>query len=290
VKLVLLILGLVEAQSGRTVVAERPLESMVAIPGGTFTMGATEEQRKAAAELCRNEFGSLKDKLCEGDAFANEMPARTIWLGRFAIDRVEVTVGAYRSCVHAGVCSPQPITQPDERFLSPELPITSVTAREAEGYCRWRGARLPTEAEWERAARSRDGRTWPWGNVPSQKASNHGKVSILGELSSTPIPMGQPDVSDGFAFLAPVGSYPQGASSDGVLDLAGNVSEWTADWLGDEPPQKQGSVNPHGPREGNLRVIRGGSWRTPRVLQRTTARDAMPADLRSAEVGFRCAR
>jgi len=283
-------LGLVEAHTGGAVVAERPLQSMVSIPAGTFTMGATEEQRKAAVELCRREVGARNEKLCEGDIFTHELPARTVWVGAFAIDRVEITVGAYRACVRAGACSPQPLTQPDERFLGADLPVTSVTAAEADAFCRWRGARLPTEAEWERAARSRDGRTWPWGNVPSQNASNHGRITVSGELGPTPYPVLQPDATDGFAFLAPVGSFSQGASSDGVLDLSGNASEWTADFYGDDPPQKLASVNPHGPREGAMRVLRGGSWRTPRMFQRTTYRDAMPVDQRSAEVGFRCVR
>lgn len=285
---ILLILGL--AQTGRAVVAERPLESMVTIPAGTFTMGATEEQRKAAIELCKREVGARNEKMCEGDIFTHEMPSKTVYVAGFAIDRVEVTVAAWRACVRAGVCSPQPITQPDERFLQADLPVTSVTASEADTFCRWRGARLPSEAEWERAARSKDGRTWPWGNAPSQQASNHGKITISAELSPNPYPVLQPDPSDGYSFLAPVGSYPQGASSEGVLDLAGNASEWTADWFGDDPPQKLGVVNPRGPKEGSHRVVRGGSWRTPRMFQRTTYRDAMPAESRSAEVGFRCAR
>jgi formylglycine-generating enzyme required for sulfatase activity len=277
-------------QSGRTIVAERPLASMVSIPAGTFTMGATDEQRKAAVTLCRDELGPKFEKICDAESFAREGPDRTVWLSAFHIDRVEVTVQAYRACVQAGACSPQPLLQPDERFLRPELPITSVTADEAEQYCRWRGARLPTEAEWERAARGRDGRTWPWGNRPSASFSNHGKLAIAGELSPMPYAVLQPDPSDGYTFLAPVGSFPQGASADGVLDLSGNASEWTADYFGEEPPQKLGTVNPRGPREGAMRVVRGGSWRQPRMFQRTTSRDGLPVDTRSSELGFRCAR
>ena len=113
---------------------------------------------------------------------------------------------------------------------------------------------------------------------------------MLGELGPNPYPVLQPDPSDGFAFLAPVGSFPGGASADGVLDLSGNALEWTADVYHEDPPQRLSTVNPHGPPSGSLRVVRGGSWRQPRMFQRTTSRDGLAPESRSPEIGFRCAR
>src|SRR5690242_14075811 len=96
-------------ESGRAVVAERPLASMVRIPAGSFAMGLTEEARRGAVSLCKDELGTRADKVCDGDLFDREWPGKNVWLSAFAIDRVEVTVGAYRACVQAGACSPQPL-------------------------------------------------------------------------------------------------------------------------------------------------------------------------------------
>jgi formylglycine-generating enzyme required for sulfatase activity len=279
-----------DAATGRGVVAERPLESMVRIPAGEFLMGATVEAQAAAVHLCREELRPRQGAGCKDDAFVGEGPPKRVFLSEFFIDRVEVTVEAWRRCAQAGACSPEPLLQPDRRFLAPTLPITSVTWDEAARYCAWRGGRLPTEAEWERAARGTDGRTWPWGSEPRGDRSNHGRFYTVGELGPQPEPVLRPDASDGFALLAPVGSFPEGASPEGVLDLAGNAMEWTADVFIEEPPQKASQVNPRGPLIGSTRTVRGGSWRQPRLYQRTTARDAAPPDTRSPEIGFRCAR
>src|SRR5262249_29174024 len=137
--------------TGRTAVEKRPIEAMIAIPAGTFTMGADESVQKAAIELCRQEMGS-QERGCRSELVAAELPSRRVWLSAFSTDRVEVTLRAYRACVEAGACSAEPLLQADTRFLQPDLPASSVTFSEAERYCAWRGARLPTEAEWERAA------------------------------------------------------------------------------------------------------------------------------------------
>jgi len=276
--------------TGRTARVDRPLEAMLPVPAGQFTMGSSGEAQRAALRMCMEEIGEKLQQACHADLFASEGPATSVYLSAYAIDRVEVTVAAYRKCVQAGACSPAPLLQSDTRFLLPQLPITSVTWDEGRAYCAWRGARLPTEAEWERAARGSDGRTWPWGNAPQGKNANHGRFMSGDELGISQVPRMRPDESDGHAFLAPVGSYPDGASPVGALDLAGNAAEWTADVYHEEPPQRSATVNPHGPAVGQLRTLRGGSWRHPMLFLRSTSRDAAPSDSRSPEIGFRCAR
>jgi formylglycine-generating enzyme required for sulfatase activity len=280
----------IEARTGGATVVRRPLEAMVPIRGGLFTMGASAELQSAALDLCREEIGPRNRSSCIRDVVESEGPQRKVYVSGFAIDRVEVTVAAYRACVQAGACSPAPLSVPDRRFLQPNLPITSVAWGEAEAYCAWRGARLPTEAEWERAARGTDGRVWPWGNVQRPSAFNHGRFAAADDPGSDYLALIRPDASDGATFLAQVGAHPEGASPDGILDLAGNAMEWTADVYRPEPPQASSTVNPRGPDAGAMRTLRGGSWRTPPFFARTSYREAAAPDTRSPEIGFRCAR
>jgi len=287
----LLTLGAATAvPTGRSTVVKRPLEAMVPIRGGQFTMGASVELQSAALELCREEIGTRNRVACVRDVVDSEGPQRKVFLSPFSIDRVEVTVAAWRACVQAGACSPAPLAVADERFLKPNLPITSVTWGEAAAYCGWRGARLPTEAEWERAARGTDGRVWPWGNVLKPNAFNHGRFAAPDDAGSDFIALIRPDASDGATFLSPVGAHPDGASPDGIYDMAGNVMEWTADYYRPESPQSSSVVNPHGPDAGAMRSLRGGSWRQPPFFARTSYREAAAPDTRSTEVGFRCVR
>jgi formylglycine-generating enzyme required for sulfatase activity len=278
--------------TGHTARVDRPLEAMLPVPGGAFNMGASGEAQRSALRMCLEEIGPRLSQACHADLFASEGPSASVYLSAFAIDRVEVTVAAYRGCVAQGACSPAPLLQPDTRFLQANLPITSVTWDEARTFCAWRGARLPSEAEWERAARGAkdDGRVWPWGNLQRNDAANHGRFIPPEEMGQSQLLHMGSDESDRFAFLAPVGSYPDAASPVGALDLAGNASEWTADVYQEEPPQRASSVNPHGPPVGQLRSIRGGSWRHPMLFLRATSRDAAPPETRSPEIGFRCAR
>ncbi len=279
-----------DARTGGATVVRRPLAAMVAIRGGRFTMGSSAEAQSAALDLCREEVGARNRAQCIREVVESEGPQRKVWVSAFAIDRVEVSVAAYRACVQAGACSPAPLSLSDPRFVAPMLPITSVTWGEAAAYCQWRGARLPTEAEWERAARGTDGRVWPWGNVLRGNVFNHGRFVGPDDNGGDFAPLLRPDGSDGATFTAPVGSYPEGASPDGVLDLAGNAMEWTADFYRPEPPQLGAAVNPRGPDASSMRSVRGGSWRTPPFFSRVSYRDYATPDTRSPEIGFRCAR
>jgi formylglycine-generating enzyme required for sulfatase activity len=279
-----------ESSTGRAALARRSLEAMVSIKGGQFIMGASAEMQAAALELCRDEIGARHRSSCIREVVESEGPQRRVFLSGFSIDRVEVTVASYRACVQAGACSAAPLTVSDERFLASAMPVTSVTHPEATAYCAWRGARLPTEAEWERAARGTDGRVWPWGNDLRASAFNHGRFAGADDVGSDFAALIRPDGSDGAIFAAPVGSHPESISPDGVYDLAGNAMEWTADFYSPDAPQKNMVVNPRGPESSGMRVLRGGSWRQPPFFARTTYREAAAPETRSPEIGFRCAR
>jgi formylglycine-generating enzyme required for sulfatase activity len=251
---------------------------MVKVRGGLFTMGASSELQTAALELCREEIGPRNRVACVRDVVDSEGPQRKVYVSPFSIDRVEVTVAAWRVCIQAGACSPAPLALADGRFLRPNLPVTSVTWSEADRYCAWRGARLPTEAEWERAARGTDGRTYPWGAEPECSRANFGNYQGEGRCPKNP---GRP---------TRVGSSQGGAAPTGARDMAGNVWEWVADlydprYYGHSPP-----ADPHGPSRGERRVVRGGACCSMFGLPRAANRLAFPPDYRDDDIGFRCAR
>jgi formylglycine-generating enzyme required for sulfatase activity len=275
------------------------VEGMALLQKGPSTMGATPDQIRDALKLCKQDVLGKLFPICDeiGGArpFIYELYAHTTHLSTFSIDRTEVTVGDYRRCVIAAECLPATYPTGDPKFDRPELPVTHVSWEDARRYCAWRGKRLPTEAEWERAARGFAERTWPWGFLPNPKLANHGSLDVgsaigLGPASGQPeIIVGTEDASDGFAGLAPVGSFPGGATPEGVHDLAGNVSEWVSDFWSDQLP-KQAAGDPTGPPTGTLRVVRGGSFRHPMSLLRATSRVGRIPSSRDATIGFRCAR
>ena len=217
-----------------------PQADRVVIPGGPFTQGSTR-----------------------GDE--DERPARKVTLKAFAIDRTEVTRADYAACVAAKRCkAAQEPAAPTGDPKLPKLPVTGVDWNDAQAYCRFAGARLPTEAEWEKAARGEDGREYPWGNDADCARGNWG--SFEGEGPCADKNPGRP---------VPVGQYPSGASPYGVLDLGGNVWEWVADKY-DEDPKR--------------RVVRGGSCCSYFVGPRAANRNAWAPQHRDADLGFRCAR
>jgi formylglycine-generating enzyme required for sulfatase activity len=251
---------------------------MILVPAGTFVMGSTGDDVLSALVDCQHEPAGDR---CEGTQFADESPPHRVTLSAYFLDRTEVTVAEYGRCVAAGRCRALPLGDGARRFDRPNYPASLVTWDEARTYCAFRGARLPTEAEFERAARGTSGRRYPWGELYNSHASNHGRLAW------------QPtDDKDGYAELAPVGSFPSGRTPDGFLDLAGNVSEWVSDRYA---PQYDDSdvTDPQGPRETSgapARVVRGGSYESAAPGLRGAARQAEEPGTRRPWIGFRCAK
>lgn len=254
-----------------------PSSGMVRIAASSFQMGSDEaEVLGALADCVREAYGHR----CSPTLFSNETPRHLVHLSSYWLDRFEVTVADYERCVTVGRCQPRPTSDATRRFDALEDPVSRVTWNDAVDYCSFRGARLPTEAEFERAARGVLQRRYPWGNLFNAWASNHGRFG-----------WDVTDAGDGFAELAPVGSFASGATPEGIHDLAGNVAEWVSDRY--SPTYDAGEVrDPRGPGVGgsNLRVVRGGSYAQARFRLRGAARAFAEPGERRTTVGFRCAR
>lgn len=197
------------------------------------------------------------------NGYDGEKPVHTVYLDEYQIGRYEVTNRQYNNCRQAGVC--------DRVGVATNLnhPVTYVSWRGAKTYCEWVGGRLPTEAEWEKAARGTDGRTYPWGEGIDCDKANYG-----GCTSDT----------------SPVGSYEAGQSPYGLFDMAGNVWEWVSDWYDDTYYQNSPSKNPMGPDSGIRRALRGGSWQDDEYDIRSSHRNLLIVDAYVNIIGFRCAR
>ena len=253
--------------------APPPPDDMVEIAAGPAWIGCVGE----------------KDVHCK----EGERPGHRVEVPAFAIDRTEVTVAAYRGCVRAGACTSTSLRMPVwfrgnkhpefgwscnwGRLERDDHPINCVSWDQAVAYCAWLGKRLPTDAEWEKAARGGDRRTvYPWGDDPPTRGS-----PLFANVADYRVGLVRPDwdiprdYDDGYAGTAPVGSFPDGDSPDGLKDMAGNVEEWTSDWYDASLEQ---------------RSIRGGSWH--RGPERVRISRMYPSDLRAQPEygGFRCAR
>lgn len=259
----------------KRVVLQTPGPTEILIRGGVFRMGSSIPQIAVAQAMCRFEPLSRE---CKPTTFADEMLLHEVMLDDYWIDTLEVDNRSYERCVDAGVCLPPEYEAAASWTSRPDHPVTLVSWYDAQRFCAWRGARLPTEAEWERAAKGWSERTYPWGNVFNPKIVNHGQFS-LNQLNDV----------DGFDELAPVGSLPQGRTPEGLYDMAGNVEEWVADWYLPEYPEAD-VVNPRGPASGDERVTRGGSYLDGRGWLRSAARGHAPPSLARSFRGFRCVR
>jgi len=262
----------------RVVQLEAAGAAMLRIAEGEFAMGSTMKEIVDAAALCNR---SAKSQPCRPQTFADEQPLHRVRLSSYWLDRTEVTVEQYERCVEQRHCRSVPYSEGASRFRKAEFPVTLVSWEDAMNYCRWRRARLPTEAEFERASRGVARRKFPWGDLYNSRVANHGRYGYS-----------ETDDSDGFEELAPVGSFATGRTPDGFLDLAGNAAEWAFDLY--EPRYPSGlETNPKGPtstQRGYQRVTRGGHYRSPPAWLRGAAREPMNAADRNPFVGFRCAR
>ena len=253
---------------------------VVWIPGGDATLGASRADIEAGMRLCADEH-DLTVSGCTTERFELERARHRTHVGAFGIDRTEVTNAAYRRCVAASSCSPSHIPDADARFALDAHPVVGVTHADAARYCAWAGGRLPTELEWEVAARGRGHpRRFPWGTLYNSAMANHGRIPF------------RADPVDGFRFTAPVGAIPEGASPYGLLDVAGNVWEWTAS----EPDARDLLREDGTPRFEHfgvapeiVRVIRGGSWSSPAFTLRVTWRSLALLGEPTSDLGFRCA-
>ncbi len=219
----------------------------------------------APSGMTRVASGSFLMGSAPGAGFADEEPQHPLDLRAFYIDTHEVTVGDFRR-------SPVRLPEQPAWNVTDDMPVVNVTWLEAEQYCDWAGKRLPTEAEWERAARGTDARIYPWGDGWGADRVNSGVEG------------------DGHEKTAPVGSFPAGVSPEGALDMAGNVWEWTADWYAPDTFESSRYLRGRGPARGAHKVAKGGSFRgLYSVNVRSAIRLPLATSTRLDDVGFRCA-
>lgn len=265
----------------------------VTIPGGVFTMGTTPVEVAEAVNECLRDGGT-----CEASYAEDSYPAHEVSVDSFLMETTEVSFEQYVAFLnvsgpdtHINGCAGFPCIQTQNESLDAPIvfdganysigvglsqhPVYGVTYYGALAYCEAVGRRLPTEAEWERAARGDDGRIYPWGNRWDNA------------LAKTNRPVDTPPGS------FPVGSYPLGASIYGVYDMAGNVAEWVGDWYSERYYQEQAargaSANPTGPLAGQQKVLRGGSWNGVPFFSRAMHRQSEYPGEYQRWVGFRCA-
>jgi formylglycine-generating enzyme required for sulfatase activity len=217
---------------------------MVFIPAGWFGMG-------------------------QNDGPPSSQPYHQVYLDAYAIDRTEVTNAAFSKFLTQTNYTPIKGRGQEIGPAQAAEPIIGVIWAEANAYCQWAGKRLPTEAEWEKAARGTDGRTYPWENEWDPLKAN--------------------TLESGNAGVMPVGKFPQGASPYGALDMAGNAAEWVSDYFDFNYYSISPDHNPTGPTKVLDHVLRGGSWDSPSTQVQTFFRDSSHSAMPNDRVGFRCA-
>jgi formylglycine-generating enzyme required for sulfatase activity len=261
---------------GSTMVRGKDNALMVYVPAGQFQMGSAEN---------------------DPDAFDNEKPQHTVYLDAFWIDQTEVTNAQFAAFLNEQGNQTQGRTtwlQLESEYCLIEQvsgeyrpksgyddhPVVVVSWYGADAYCAWVGARLPTEAEWEYAARGPDGYIYPWGDTFDGERLSFCDANCTYDWKNT-------DYDDGYAKTAPVGSFEAGASWCGALDMAGNVWEWVSDWYDNHYPSAP-QTNPTGPATGGSKVLRGGSWSYVSNIVRSASRNGNRPSDGYGNMGFRC--
>ena len=269
---------------------------MVLIPVGEFLMGSTEKDADDAMRMCEETKAYNPEHECNReDYYTDEMPQHKVYLDAFFIDKYEVTNARFKKFVEetgyitdaeksrtalawiwSGFYKITGVTKTDGSMNwqhpngadykgkwsniedKSSHPVAQMSWNDANAYCTWAGKMLPTEAEWEKAARGVDGRIFPWGNV----------YPDVGEKMRANYGKGADGMLDGYEYSAPVGSFPLGVSPYGVMDMAGNQWEWVADRYDVNYYQNSPYKNPTGPDSGALRIVKGASWsKHPELLR-----------------------
>ena len=260
--------------SGQTPATKTNLQDskiMVRVSAGEFRIGTSPDQEAALADKFRLQVGLL----------SSESPQQTFALPEFYIDQTPVTNAEYKKFLDANPDRTAPLVDlaiarsfnwdKTARVFTAgndALPVTIVTWHDANAYCQWAGKRLPTEAEWEKAARGADGRIWPWGNEWDSSNTNSAEAGKGGPT--------------------PVGQYPRGASPYAALDMVGNVWQWTSSL--DQVYPYNATAGREDPNVPGMRVTRGGAWLFGAAIVRTATRNRFDPNQVSLSIGFRCAQ
>jgi formylglycine-generating enzyme required for sulfatase activity len=278
---------------------------MVFVPSGSFFMGSNDGQLNNAMEDCMKMYS---EKDCQRYLYNHEKPMHLVTLDKFWIDKTEVTNAQF--CKFLNECGNKAengtfwyepaagsrgikygfIDEIEGKFIPQngfeDFPVIEVSWYGAVAYCKWIGVRLPTEAEWEYAARGPNAYIYPWGNDFNGKCVNYRDSSFIFDNLGKDL-----NFNDGNPNWSFVGSYPSGASWCGALDMSGNIYEWVEDWWSATYYGSSPSKNPIGPESGTLKIGRGGSWYDPSWHVRSSYRKALsPSSARIHWIGFRCAK
>ncbi len=244
-----------------------PKDDMVLVPEGAFLMGSNRQVDRSS--------------------YPQEFPQRTVEVDAYEIDKYEVTTVQYLRYVLANKLPPLVDWKWGGVFQETMAshPVMHVSWFEADAYCKWAGKRLPTSAEWEKAARGTDGRIYPWGNQPAGLSrANFGRTGLSGPVRDRPerVLLYPPIIS--------VDKYENAVSPYGLFNMAGNVAEWTADWYDPGYYKYAPNKNPKGPPHGSSKAFRGGGWVDSTPAVRPAQRNGADPMTRMNWLGFRCAR
>ncbi|WP_447976961.1 formylglycine-generating enzyme family protein [Candidatus Nitrospira bockiana] len=243
-------------------------DAMVLVPAGPFLMGSS--------------------KRVDRNAYVTEFPQRSVYLDAFEIDKYEVSALQYLKFVLATDRPPLVDWRYDGGNFQESMahhPVMHVSWYDADAYCRWAGKRLPTEAEWEKAARGEDGRVNPWGNQPAGLTrANFGRTGLSGPVRD------RPERLMLYPPIIAVDKYENAVSPYGVHQMIGNVAEWVADWYDKDYYSVAPERNPKGPATGTQRAFRGGGWMDSTTTMRAAMRNGADPDTKINWLGFRCAK